>query len=539
MTKFAGRRAKKSKDYAPMSVQSEDEMDTICLLSVNKPPMFRQRRRRTFRWLFVSLCEALGRRRSHRRNNSNKKGSHSFSTATSPTSSVPARGQETPDLTEPSMSRAPVQEASAPMYFIISEVGSEAMREELEGRVVRNLEDQWNDEEEDDDETKNRRPCTHLGRLSLSHCFAGPPTDDIYDNEGKEVETIPMSIEGDEMSMPFDEEDSLSSFSEDLPPPIDGSSSASTISDVPFAVGSPLRFPSEDIPNGEFSTQRARAVSVDDGVLFRSLSGRDESEGGNDHWIDSQSGGDRRDDSSSSRHLSTTRERVQLLFPPPIMPFERIHKIEPINDPSPLLGVTFPHPGAVESQSNQEGYPTLGIQSAHPNWIEREKTNAWEQVDPEIFMMGDDDHVSGPSLIQVETWTNNMWLVEPSNSMEESPEEESSLLQEEDPFRSASRQQKETSPMEWTRKLYQPIFRFAQGIATCGQLEDTSFDEAPFDEIENDIVERRPFDEVTNNVSMRRQKRCHRLKPNPKDSLPMAWFREVAKGNPLLDDFKL
>jgi hypothetical protein len=410
------------------------------------------------------------------------------------------------------------------MYYIISEVGSDAMRAEQmeEARADHSL-DQWDDEEVEGREQRFRS-CTRLRRLSFSHCFHRPTVDNnSYYNDEKDLETIPLSIaDEDEISFSFpDDETMLSLMSEDEPPPILRTFSRLDFGGIP--VKHMVRNVPEEVKVAPFPSQCSREEIAESLSLHSSI-GEDE------YWSDEE-GRDSRDDSNTNGQMSTTRECVQLLFPPPILPFQRL---DPTEGPAPVLGVAFPHPSAMEVHE----YETLGIRSAHPHWMERKKNNVWDQLDTEPFKLDDDELLLHPSPIQVVSWTSNMWMEEPSSPAYSSSSTHS--IHHEEPWSLPEfGSNDESSTMDWTSKIYQPIFRLVREITTCGQLGDTAFEEAPFDEVQDDMDDA-PFDEVANTIYTRRKSTLRPLKPNPKDSPSFsAWMRDVGlpPKNPLWDDF--
>jgi hypothetical protein len=509
--------------YSAMSIQSdedEDEDDTICLLlPVVKPPRRREKLRVAWSTIWKACRRVCRRRRRHKANNTNI--GHSYSATTSPTSMRAPREYEASLASVPSPPFG--RQEPRPMYYIISEVGSVAMRAEQteEGLADRSL-DEWSDEEVQGRERRSRA-CTGLRRLSLSNCFHRPAADNNnhYYNDEKDIETIPMSIEDeDEVSFIFSDDAILSLMSEDEPPPI-----VRTYSRFDFGGDfgvNPMTSMKQNVPRevkvAPFPSQCRREETAESLSLHSSI-------GDDEYWSDEE-GGDSRDDSKANGKMSTTRECVQLLFPRPILPFQ---KVDPIEGAPPLLAA-FPHPSA---STEVHEYQTLGIHSAHPHWMERKKNTIWDQTDVEPLTLDDDDLLLPLSHIQVEPWSNNMWMEEPSLSAHS--------IEDEEPWSSpdwGSDDETSLPTMDWTRKIYQPIFRLAQEITTCGQLADTVFEEAPFDEVQNDMVHA-PYDEVAITIPTRRKSTLRALKPNPKDSPSFAtWMREVGlPRSPLWDDF--
>jgi hypothetical protein len=207
-----------------------------------------------------------------------------------------------------------------------------------------------------------------------------------------------------------------------------------------------------------------------------------------------------------------TREFKQILPIPPLLPFRALES-------------TRPDPPVEERPS------TLGISSAHPRWIEREKTNIWDEIGSDSFFL--DDLGFSPSPIHVEPWTNNNWFDDMSadssiNSIATGLEKmivednkENQKRVESDHPRS-----RPSSPLDWMRNLYQPILQATKDIPVCGQLGHVAFEDAPFDEVKDDVA-RVPLGDISKKPSVHSKPVLRPLKPCPKDSPSYATLQQV------------
>lgn len=307
-------------------------------------------------------------------------------------------------------------------------------------------------------------------KRSIESCFKGRKCIESSSvDEVKELYTITVSSE-DSPSQCLSSASSITSWSEDMPPPIFRSISS--------GHHSPIRRASGIIPGD------VKVLEDEDRLLY--FSGR-------------------RD----------TSDFIRLLFPSPLLPFSVAD--ESTNRPD------LP-------EETQEA--TLGIDSAHPRWVERGSTDAWDEIgsQSDSSMLG--DFGFRPSPIQVDKWTSNDWLTERSSdssirSMNEDVEKLKVYIGQEDLAPQTSDKATIYHPLKWSKNIYQPFLRAAKDMATCGQLSDVVVVEAPYDEVKDDGA-RTPFGDISNAEPSWQKPKLRPLKPSLRDSPSYkTWLQQV------------
>jgi hypothetical protein len=143
-----------------------------------------------------------------------------------------------------------------------------------------------------------------------------------------------------------------------------------------------------------------------------------------------------------------------------------------LSEEEEMLGVSFPHPAVPVRM--EELY--LGVQSSHPNWIEREQNNIWNRV--EMPSMGAE--VSAPpSPIDVQTTRDDNWSSNPNT-----PRDKDGPLPDQNPLvvSKFTHEEPRTFASALSDKFYKPICSLAERTFLCGQMDHAVFD-VPFDEL--------------------------------------------------------
>jgi hypothetical protein len=143
-----------------------------------------------------------------------------------------------------------------------------------------------------------------------------------------------------------------------------------------------------------------------------------------------------------------------------------------LSEEEEMLGVSFPHPAVPVRM--EELY--LGVQSSHPNWIEREQNNIWNRV--EMPSMGAE--VSAPpSPIDVQTIRDDNWSSNPNT-----PRDKDGPLPDQNPLvvSKFTHEEPRTFASALSDKFYKPICSLAERTFLCGQMDHAVFD-VPFDEL--------------------------------------------------------
>lgn len=186
-----------------------------------------------------------------------------------------------------------------------------------------------------------------------------------------------------------------------------------------------------------------------------------------------------------------------------------------------------------QSNPATEEHPsTLGIKTAHPRWIEREKTNIWDEVRSDSSFL--EDLGTRPSPIQVETWTTNGWSDDMSfaSSIDSVTTGYANTSTAENTeyqlFPMTQTITRPLSPLCCITKLYQPILQETEDDPVCGPSGEGTFEYAPFDEVKHDFS-CAPLGVIDNHQGVRKKTVLHPLKPCPRDSLSYAILPQRAR----------
>jgi hypothetical protein len=353
----------------------------------------------------------------------------------------------------------PLAEAPPPLYFILSEVGSEEM----------NLPSPSMDNRRDDKASKSRPRCLRIP--GFKHCFK----DELHNDEetaslGKENTTLE---EGDSRALPSD----TSSFE------ISTSSAFSPV--MPNKYAYPVQARRDE---HLFAEQRLSMGGLEkrDGLFF-SASEEDVSSFTDSSFTD-----------------SSYFKGAQLI----LKAFS-----EDSEGSDYILGVTFPRPATAGESCKVKGDSVcrLGIESGHPFWKKRERNNVWGHIDVAPI---DEAIPLPPSPIVVETSINDEDDWDEDND-DEDWDIDATVFQDtnddgfESPLRFTTKAEignsscrsihvlndpeerksdqakKPTSlPDRLTKNVLEPMCEFAREISNCGRVNDAGFfDDAPFDEI--------------------------------------------------------
>lgn len=329
------------------------------------------------------------------------------------------------------------------MYYIIGEVGSEAMRLEEEQALA--------GETLSPPRTREKMPL--LTRIGLGGCFRGP---EFYAYDFKEIETIPMTIDDEE------NEDFTTGYERDdysIPEGEERTGAIQYPALASFAINYQM-----------FSMYPSQSRRGPKESKVMSKNGRCTGS-----WESDDT--DHRDDCDTLSQPGSFRESLQCHAESLL-----------VQESWPVLGVAFPHPGT-SYYSNKE--TTLGIDSPHPSWLGQQLGDSWDQDDESPI---DYVHISSLDL----SYQSEELCAE---GLEEEKHPSVANANKESFTKNCKQQQVDSS---WARALYEPIFRIAKELTACGQLEDdlSTLDQAPFDEVKQDR-ECAPYDELDNDFAMR------------------------------------
>jgi len=366
----------------------------------------------------------------------------------------------------------PPTEAPPPLYFILSEVGSEEMNSPSPSMENR----------KDDIATKNRPRCLRIP--GFKNCAKDDESHNDEQTASLDKENTTME-EGDSREL----SDDASSFE------ISCNSAFSPVMSNKYAYPAQVR-------QGQhlFAEQRL------------SMSGLQNSDG-----MFSVGEEDVTSFTDSSFTDSSYFKGAQLI----LRAFS-----EDSEGSDSILGVTFPHPVTAGGSRMDKGDRAcrLGIASSHPFWKKRERNNVWGQIDPDPT---DDPGPLPPSPIVVETslndevdWDENDdegWDLHddifqdtndddgfdgphrrPANQTgsDTPPCRSIHALHEPEDERKPEQAQKPPSslPDRLTKNVLEPMCQFAREISSCGRVNDAGFfDDAPFDEIALDRERKTTF----------------------------------------------
>ena len=355
------------------------------------------------------------------------------SVATSPT--IPL---ETPTKDKRTFPKA--RPTEKPLYYIISDVGSTYLGAHVQSQSS-GL---------DEEDQRRKGPLRSLGLCFERKRNTSPSTEP----QGTEHDTVTLSypLAGRSFS-----DSSMTSTSEDMPPPI--------LRSFSFEYPSPVGRASGIVP-------------------------------GNVKFLEAE-----------EETGAATRELIRILTIPPLLPFralqrEKARPTPPVEEPSSTLGISGAHPLWIEREKRNvwdevvsDSFSLDDISVVRPSPI---------QVEPCASSSWLDEMFSDTSSNSVMTGLDKIFI--PNNK-------ENRKCHDSEPPTTGR-----VSPLEWMTKLYQPILRATKDIPVCGNLGQVVFEDAPLDELNND-TSRVPLGEIRNKRATRHKPVVPRpLKPCPKDT---------------------